>query len=70
MVSSFEYFGMRIRPIMVFTTAPTWPCSNLLSRQPRLRKAAADTLRHLAERDPQVSLWLALWPPPALAAAA
>ncbi len=23
----------------------------LLSRQPRLRKAAADTLRHLAERD-------------------
>jgi hypothetical protein len=26
-------------------------CSNLLSRQPRLRKAAADTLRHLAERD-------------------
>ncbi|PRW58658.1 HEAT repeat-containing 5B isoform X2 [Chlorella sorokiniana] len=26
---------------------------NLLSRQPRLRKAAADTLRHLAERDPQ-----------------
>lgn len=27
------------------------PRSNLLSRQPRLRKAAADTLRHLAERD-------------------
>ena len=31
--------------------APAMACSNLLSRQPRLRKAAADTLRHLAERD-------------------
>jgi hypothetical protein len=31
--------------------APSPPRSNLLSRQPRLRKAAADTLRHVAERD-------------------
>ena len=30
--------------------------SNLLSRQPRLRKAAADTLRHLAERDARAVL--------------
>lgn len=30
---------------------PCPPRSNLLSRQPRLRKAAADTLRHVAERD-------------------
>ncbi len=41
-----------------YTTTSASPCaspilsrSNLLSRQPLLRKAAADTLRHLAERD-------------------
>lgn len=38
-------------------TLAAWPqqvlVHTLLSRQPRLRKAAADTLRHLAERDAQ-----------------
>jgi hypothetical protein len=39
-----------------YLSASASACSNLLSRQPRLRKAAADTLRHLAEQDSEAVL--------------